>query len=50
MLKIIDLTATARDPKLPIIPFCLEVILEPFNVHEIHGDGAPWRVITMLGD
>jgi kynurenine formamidase len=37
MPKIIDLTATIGDPKLPVISFFPKIILEPFNVHEIHG-------------
>ena len=37
MPKIIDLTATIGDPKLPVVPFFPKVILEAFNVHEIHG-------------
>jgi len=35
--KIIDLTATIGDPRLPIISFFPRITLEQFNVHEIHG-------------
>ncbi len=37
MPKIIDLTATIGDPRLPIISFFPRITLERFHVHEIHG-------------
>ena len=37
MSRIIDLTATLGDPRLPAIPFFPEVTLESIHVHEIHG-------------
>ncbi|MFC1958897.1 cyclase family protein [Chloroflexota bacterium] len=37
MSRIIDLTATIGDPRLPVIPFFPQVTLEPIHIHEVHG-------------
>ncbi len=37
MPKIIDLTATLGDPRLPVFHLFPKVILEPIHVHEVHG-------------
>ena len=37
MPRIIDLTATLGDPRIPLVPSFPEVVLERFHVHEIHG-------------
>ncbi len=37
MPRIVDLTATLGDPRIPVVPSFPEVTLEAFHVHKIHG-------------